>query len=1295
MPCYSTNHRYFAEEKTEKNAYCFSEEAFILYHASEMPLSRPLICLALASNLSIGSLPGQVLKAGSGLKSETTEVKHFQIPAADAGESLEIISAISDRPLIYLVDQVKGVRLNAVEGEMTLWEAIVRMVENTALTVSEEESSGTWIIKRRKPEVFLSKQSEVGSLQINELEPNPNMPTNSDNKKNWLSRLMTGLVVTLLTGTQSPAAAQEADQAVYELNPFTVDESENIGYLATSTLAGTRLNTQLRDVGAAITAITPEFLEDTAATDLTELLIYTVNTEAAGANGNGLGGTVLGTVLQEDDARRNPTSGTRVRGLAPLDTSRDYFLSAIPTDTYNVSRIDIVRGPNALLFGLGSPAGVSNSTLIKAQLHEDSGKIQVRAGDYGTWRLSGDFNKVILPGKLAVRLALLNESQEFQQRPAFEDDERAFVTIRTMPWKTEQHDLSFTANYEQGEITARRPRRQGPADRFTVWLAAGTPGRDSATAVGGNKLFPTDFLDSPNAQIDTSFYDRQGQFYRGPAIYWNWVLPYEQDSQAPTMAGFQGRRPGNTAANGGSLDFWGVRETNLFSTHVSGNTSLPLNRYDWLNNLAGGTTERANSDFDGVTVSADANFFNNLFGVEVGFARSTYQDDFASPFSEAVNGVSSNIFEVDINETLIDGRVNPNFGRPYMVASTREKAGRTKQESLRVTGYFDYDFRDHLDGWVGALIGQHRLTGHYSSQTLDTSEYLSRLGWVGDEAVRDLNDATITNQRREVIPIVYIGDSLKGVGPNDDFRFSFDPTFSIPKSGDVFDVVHWDRDDQAWRTDPYGVKRAYSTGSTIGSLEIDSKVGALESHWLNDTLVTIAGWRKDTADPFSSEFRPENIPAPVDEDGSVNIDDLKLYSGDSIEGEIWTYSAVAHLPKSVELPFGLDFSLHYSQSENFQPVAGEKNIFGDFITAPTGEGKDYGITVAAFENRAQFRFNWYETSILNARTNVVSQNDVNAMLNLDFQTALFWYEALAVDNGYITQGDIDYLINSIPQGVRDLVNYRTFANPDGTLTAGYDIPTGLSDVTNIAGEGFEVEATFNLTSDWRLHFNVAQTKAIQNNTAPFISEYIAQRTEVWGDPRSGITSPISELPRNPASFVHADDPEAPKSPAEYQSLAEQAIGNAYNRVDGYRNEDGGFTTFLREWRFNMLTNYAFSDTSALKGFSVGGAYRWEDEAVVGFNRKSITINQGTELEETITVPDFTSPRISPSQDHVDFWLGYRTRLTDKVDWRIQLNVRNVFESDGLIPIDYNAAGEAIGYIFGPSRSWTLSSTFSF
>ena len=160
----------------------------------------------------------------------------------------------------------------------------------------------------------------------------------------------------------SPATSPAMSDDVIVLSPFEVNSSStSSAYTATSTLAGNRLNTQLRDLGSSITVVTSQFLKDTGATNNASLLQRIGGAEVGGVNGNfaSAGSDSSGTLLTEDTVR--PTEGTRIRGLAAADNTRDFFLSDIPWDSYNTDRVDISRGPNAILFGEGSPAGIINA----------------------------------------------------------------------------------------------------------------------------------------------------------------------------------------------------------------------------------------------------------------------------------------------------------------------------------------------------------------------------------------------------------------------------------------------------------------------------------------------------------------------------------------------------------------------------------------------------------------------------------------------------------------------------------------------------------------------------------------------------------------------------------------------------------------------------------------------------------------------------------------------------------------------------------------------------------------------
>jgi len=189
---------------------------------------------------------------------------------------------------------------------------------------------------------------------------------------------------------------------VVELSPFTVNTSGDVGYAAENTLAGSRLNTRLRDTASSVSVFTREFLDDLAITDLRELMEYTVNgemdTNSQGASSEQnriIGGHAL-------------TAGVQSRGLI-ASLGVDYFASITPPDPYRVGRFEDARGPNSILFGIGSPGGLLNQTSKIAETHRNTAAVRHGAGSWGRNRLELDANRVLLKDRLALSFAGLHQ----------------------------------------------------------------------------------------------------------------------------------------------------------------------------------------------------------------------------------------------------------------------------------------------------------------------------------------------------------------------------------------------------------------------------------------------------------------------------------------------------------------------------------------------------------------------------------------------------------------------------------------------------------------------------------------------------------------------------------------------------------------------------------------------------------------------------------------------------------------------------------------------------------------------
>jgi hypothetical protein len=75
---------------------------------------------------------------------------------------------------------------------------------------------------------------------------------------------------------QAPIANQAKPPGgeVVELSPFVVTSEADRGYVASNTLAGSRLNTSLRDVASPLEVFTKDFLDDIAATSVADAIRY-------------------------------------------------------------------------------------------------------------------------------------------------------------------------------------------------------------------------------------------------------------------------------------------------------------------------------------------------------------------------------------------------------------------------------------------------------------------------------------------------------------------------------------------------------------------------------------------------------------------------------------------------------------------------------------------------------------------------------------------------------------------------------------------------------------------------------------------------------------------------------------------------------------------------------------------------------------------------------------------------------------------------------------------------------------
>lgn len=149
------------------------------------------------------------------------------------------------------------------------------------------------------------------------------------------------------------------------------------GYTARRSATATKTDTPLLETPQAVTILTTEQIRDQGATTLQDALGY-----AAGVRSDAYG----------YDSR---SDGFRVRGDFPdeyLDNLRksfNFYTSTWRVDPFTLERIEVLRGPSAMLYGQGTTAGVVNM-VSKRPLDERHGEVGVQLGSWGRKQLQTD-----------------------------------------------------------------------------------------------------------------------------------------------------------------------------------------------------------------------------------------------------------------------------------------------------------------------------------------------------------------------------------------------------------------------------------------------------------------------------------------------------------------------------------------------------------------------------------------------------------------------------------------------------------------------------------------------------------------------------------------------------------------------------------------------------------------------------------------------------------------------------------------------------------------------------------------
>ncbi len=1121
-------------------------------------------------------------------------------------------------------------------------------------------------------------------------------------------------------------ASEPAPDEVLKLNPFVVSENDAVGYSAASTLAGTRINTALRDVGAAISIITPEFLRDTAATNLGELLSLTTATEVGGVSGNFAGGAVSGGRPDQSESRENPQGNNRVRGIGAATTTRDYFLTDIPFDAYNSSGVTIARGPNSLLFGIGNPAGIIEGSIIHPQLRRNRTEITGRFGSENSYRSSLDLNRVLVTDRLAFRIATVGEQNNYQQEPAFDRKRRGYVSLAAVLRDGAKSTwLGKTSVRLSGEMGDSQSNPVNVIPPINSMLNFFQPPNPAIAAMPGTGLDPRLVVGSPtfsyrprvtvdNRQISSGIVAANPgigvpYFIQIPLVFdtANQTRPGYASSNNPALAGLAGimgrirwaQNPNGRDAT--DMFYSGTTVPTGFVGYTLQNRGI----FDYRKHLISGGLNHVEQLFQVGNVALTQELFKGRGGFELAFDQQKTRSTRLLPFSFGDNGGGSPAsgIAIDVAQYLPNDQPNPNVGRPFIdQQGITDRTQTGTREAFRATAFYRLDLEERGKKLFGLPLGNHIFTGLHTHNRNDAATFNYATGWTS--TTRNLNTDVFQstnsgNFRTTPIVLQYLGPSALTANSINDVRITNGVTAQMPQNGDTYNVTFFDFTNKRLATEPLSVARFLNANSKSRQL-IDSQSLSLKSDFFGNHLVGVAGWRWDHLQTFSSVGNTRNP------DDSLNTSALRLNSAPNLDerGRNFTWSAVGRVPRFLtkRLPLGIELSGFYNSSGNFNPVNVRTNLNGAIIAAPAGTTKEYGLLVEFADRRVSLRVNEFHTVQTNASNGAQGAtagvyNYPSFMLDR-YVTAQTQGIAFNTIPGVTAAGYSSYqqlyaaFLQLHPEPTRTLKNMRLNAAGTAVLSDGI---AGLTDTSDLDARGLEAELVGNLTKSWRVSFNVAKQETVVSGSAK-------------------LTKQVADaVYANLVKFNLLGIDQGPALP-ERQTAGTRFASNVGNSLAATLARDGAVSPEQRKWRANFTSTYDFRalENPLLKAMSVGASVRWQGKIAIGapfltgqaLKEKIATTNKlypdATKIPDNDPVmqtqfPDLAHPFYGPEELAGDWWVSYRRRIFKNIDWRLQLNVRNAWGNDQDIPVTANPDG-SIAVIRIPNETrWTLSSSFSF
>lgn len=190
--------------------------------------------------------------------------------------------------------------------------------------------------------------------------------------------------------TAAPAPVDMIDEGGDASGPDIVVTGNKPGYTTESTRSATRTDAKILDIPQALTAVSKQQIDDRAFRSIADVLR-----------------AVPGAIPSQGEGNRDQIV---LRGNG---STADFFVDGLRDDVqyyrplYNLDRVEVLRGPNAMTFGRGGGGGIVNRVTKTPELANFGGGT-VSGDSFGAWYVDADANAKLSEG-VAVRVNAVRE----------------------------------------------------------------------------------------------------------------------------------------------------------------------------------------------------------------------------------------------------------------------------------------------------------------------------------------------------------------------------------------------------------------------------------------------------------------------------------------------------------------------------------------------------------------------------------------------------------------------------------------------------------------------------------------------------------------------------------------------------------------------------------------------------------------------------------------------------------------------------------------------------------------------